>query len=229
MRIRKKIKRRKKRKVGQIYKGVPAKVKTVGRVKKRKRRKRRIGQIIPAGGYRSPVASVGKVKRRKKHTIMTKTRRSRRRYSRRVGAIKLIPPQSVLMTVVGALAGAFVSKFVSTKFIPVTATPVNKGLIQIGGVLVGTMLAQQAQPLVKGLGIGLAADMGNRSLQSFGVLQGIGNIYTPLMPYKPRPVLNGVTSTPQIGAANPYGFPVAAQVGAASLSKSAQFGGGVYN
>lgn len=164
-----------------------------------------------------------------------KTKSTGRR--RRIGAVRLSTQNKDILTLAaGAVVGAagkralnnayanYVAKKVQTQptYKPIDAKIVNA--VELGvGVLVAT---KSKNNFVKGAGLGFAADAGVELMQSLGVLKGIGRIYSPLVPFQPRPLLNGVTKVPTVGAAsvNPYGFPNAAQVG----STSKKLYGGVY-
>lgn len=112
--------------------------------------------------------------RRKRHHHVTHRRR-------RVGAASGMT--GLLMKAAGVAGGVFAGGMVAKTIS--TLDPKILGAALLGG---GLFLSQKAKnPLLEGVGFGLAAKGANNLLTSFGVITGMGSI--PLMGYRGAPKL----------------------------------------
>jgi hypothetical protein len=88
----------------------------------------------------------------------------------------------------GVFAGGMVGKTIST------LDPKILGAVLLGG---GLFLSQKAKnPLLEGVGYGLAAKGANNLLTSFGVITGMGSI--PLVGYRATPKLQNSVGSPNV-------------------------------
>lgn len=130
---------------------------------------------------------------------------------RKMGALSLDKDQNLLMMAAGVVGGAIAKKFIDTVIAKQDTINVEQKTIdglEVVGAAVGFYMIDS--PFLRGafLGIGTAAAVSG--LQQMDVLKGS---ITPMVPFRPRPLLNGVTQTPAVAAAtNTYGFPKASTV-----------------
>jgi hypothetical protein len=115
---------------------------------------------------------------------------------RRIGA-SASGIQAIAMKAVGIAAGAYAGGMI-TKAAPTLDPKIMGGGLLIGGVFVAEKFSK-GNPLIQGLGYGLAAKGANMGLTSMGLISGIGALNFPIganrigMPLtKPVGSLNGV-------------------------------------
>lgn len=158
--------------------------------------------------------------KRKSHKKKSGSKKSRGRG--RVGALNFNnkQDQDLLMLAGGTIAGAVVKRLADNliaKQAQTTGVSIKQGtvdLIEIAGG--GALFYFMDQPFIRGLGLGIAgATVYNKTANMR--LAGLGqSTYTNLVPFQPRPNLNGVTATPSvagIGNVNAYSFPSPSNVG----------------
>jgi hypothetical protein len=114
---------------------------------------------------------------------------------RRVGAASGLT--GLAMKAGGLIAGVFGAGMV-IKMLPASITPTISGAALVAG---GTLLAAKAKnPLIEGVGYGLAAKGANNLLVSFGAITGMGAV--PLIGYRGTPKLQNAVGATLSGKAN---------------------------
>lgn len=121
---------------------------------------------------------------------------------RRVGAVG----SNDVKTVVGTVAGILAGRLLSTK-LGATLNPKIMAAVQLLGG--GVVAIKAKNPLLKGIGYGLAANGALTGAQSFGVISGIAG--TPLV-FTNRSI-QGSYSVPRVGNTTVNDFPKPATVG----------------
>jgi hypothetical protein len=116
-------------------------------------------------------------KRRKKST----THRRRRR----VGAASGLA--AVAMKAGGIAGGVFIGGM-ATKALSTLDPKILGGALLLGGVFVSAKFAK-GNPLIEGVGYGIAAKGGNTLMTSFGLISGIGMGSVPTIGYRQTPKL----------------------------------------
>lgn len=137
---------------------------------------------------------------------------------RKVGAIKMDSPQGqdLLMIAGGVLAGSVVKRLADNliaKQAQTTGVSIKQSTVDLieiaGGAAVFYFIDQ---PFIRGMGLGLAGSTVYNKTANMR-LSGVGQS-TALVPFQPRPNLNGVTKTPSVaGVGNVYNFPSPSNVG----------------
>jgi hypothetical protein len=122
-----------------------------------------------------------------KKSKKSKTRTSRRR---RVGAIG----GDGLKLVLGAVAGAVVAGFASSKLASVDSKIKNAGM-----VVAGFLLAKNSNPLIKGAALGIAATGGVGLVATTGIMSG-----APLLEFGQLSGFNEYPNNPQMNAIAGY-------------------------
>ena len=134
------------------------------------------------------------------------------RRRKKMGAIK---NDGSIEAIAGGIAGFILSRFIGNS-IPTTVSAETVGIVEVAA---GAALAYFPKNwFVKGVGIGIAANGANDTLESFGLLTGVGNAYDPSR------ALNGYRDVNRLGDAP---FPKPAGVG--NADKMARMYAGVYN
>lgn len=144
---------------------------------------------------------------------MPKHRKHKTTHRRKIGAVSAQQKDTAAL-ILGAVLGAVVKRMGSNALSKQTAVTIDPKLLNGGLLVVGWLLASRArQPMLKGAGLGIAAESGLNLAQSMGVLNGIGASNFFLLP-APRQA-SGATIVPSVGAsqANVYNFPGPATVG----------------
>jgi hypothetical protein len=158
--------------------------------------------------------------KRKSHKKKSGSKKGRGRG--RVGALNFKKPQDMdlLMLAGGTIAGAVVKRLADNliaKQAQTTGVTIKQGTVDlleiVGG---GVVFYFFDQPFVRGLGLGLVGSTIYNKTANMR-LAGLGqSTYTNLVPFQPRPNVNGVTATPSvagIGNMNAYSFPSPSNVG----------------
>lgn len=112
--------------------------------------------------------------RKRKHHHVTRRRRS-------VGAAAGMT--GLLMNAAGIAGGVFAGGLVG-KTLSTLDPKITGGVLLVGGVF---LAKKSSNPLMTGLGYGLAAKGANNLLTSFGVITGMGSV--PLVGYRATPKL----------------------------------------
>ena len=159
---------------------------------------------------------------KRKKSYKKKSTGGRGRKRGRVGALNLNKPQDMdlLMLGLGTVGGAVVKRLADNliaKQAQTTGVTIKQGTVDALEILGGGALFYfMDQPFVRGLGLGLAGSTVYSKTANLR-LAGLGqSTYTNLVPFQPRPNLNGVTQTPSvagIGNVNAYSFPSPSNVG----------------
>lgn len=154
---------------------------------------------------------------------MARKKKKRSIGPRRVGAVKMKKETNdLLMLGLGAIGGAIAKRFIDTALSKQTAVQIDPKLLSTLEMVGGGVLAYTVPNwLIKGVGIGFAAEGGVSLLQSMGVLSGI--TLTPDVPFLPRPNMGGLARTQTVGALNAYGFPAPSAVG--RMNNATRFAG----
>jgi hypothetical protein len=109
--------------------------------------------------------------------MYTKKRRGHKKHHakrRRVGAVSS-SMGNTLQTMGGVIAGAVLSRFVDNVIAKQTTVTIDPKMLQIGKVLAGGFAAwKMKNPLVKGIGMGFAAEAAVNELVAMKVLTGVG-------------------------------------------------------
>lgn len=149
-----------------------------------------------------------------------KRSKTKKRGGRRVGALSMNKDQDLLMLAGGAIVGGIAKKFIDTALAKQETLTVDQktidGIELVGG---GVIFWMVDQPFLRGMGLGLTAAASVSLLQEMEVLKGMSA--SPMVPFKARPQLNGVTKTPAVAGANAYGYPRPNAVGAGAFSRRA--------
>jgi hypothetical protein len=158
--------------------------------------------------------------KRKSHKKKSGSKKGRGRG--KVGALNFNnkQDQDLLMLAGGTIAGAVVKRLADNliaKQAQTTGVSIKQGTVDlieiVGG---GALFYFMDQPFIRGVGLGIAgATVYNKTANMR--LAGMGQAtYTNLVPFQPRPNVNGVTATPSvagIGNVNAYSFPSPSNVG----------------
>lgn len=138
-----------------------------------------------------------------------------------MGAAKLKKTQSDYLWIgAGVFAGAFGKKVIDWGLSKVDAVKVKQEYIDWGEFLVGgaAFAFLDMHPGLKGFSLGLSAGGFVNGIIEAGALKGVGAL-PPMVPFRPKPNLNGVTKTPAVaGAGNAYMYPKTPGVGRTNRS-----------
>lgn len=135
----------------------------------------------------------------------------------RVGALNFKNKQDMdlIMLAGGTLLGGVAKRLGDTliaKQAQTTGVSIKQGTVDtieiLGG---GALFYLMDSPFIKGLGLGLAGATVYTMTANLR-LAGIGQS-TALVPFQPRPNVNGVTRTANVAGANAYNFPSPSNVG----------------
>lgn len=148
---------------------------------------------------------------KKKSHKTTKTKK--RSSGRRMGAISLDKDENLLTMAAGVIVGGIGKRFIDTfvsKQDTINVEQKTIDMIEFAGAATGFYFVDA--PFIRGAFLGIASAAAISALQEMDMLKGVG--MSPMVPFKPRPLLNGVTRTPAVAAAtNAYGFPSPSTVG----------------
>lgn len=125
----------------------------------------------------------------------------------------------------GVLGGAIGKHFIDTALAKQETLKIEQKTVdglEILASAAGFLFAGD-QAFVKGLSIGLGASAAVSLLQEMDVLKGPG--LPPMVPFRPRPKLNGVTQTPGVASPNAYGFNNPPGVGRVPMKRAAKYAG----
>lgn len=122
---------------------------------------------------------------------MAKKRKHHRvHHRRRVGAASGMT--GLLMKAAGVAGGVFAGGMIAKTISTLDPKILGGGLL-VGGVFLS---AKSKNPLIEGVGYGLAAKGANNLLTSFGVITGMGSI--PLVGYRATPKLQSSVGSPMV-------------------------------
>jgi hypothetical protein len=133
--------------------------------------------------------------------------------------------QDEIYLALGVLGGAIGKNFIDTALAKQGTLKVEQKTVdglEILAAAAGFLFAGD-QAFIKGLSIGVGAAAAVSLLKEMDVLKGAE--LPPMVPFRPRPKLNGVTQTPAVAAANAYGFNNPAGVGKMPLRRAAKYAG----
>lgn len=132
----------------------------------------------------------------------------------RVGALNIKTQGDIVQLATGAVLGGIAKRLVTTlanKAVTSAGVTISNKAMNVGAFVVGGgVFYLMDQPFVRGLGLGIST-AAVYDLTSGLTLGGLGA--APLVPFLPKPNINGATNTPNVAGANVYQFPRPAGVG----------------